>query len=213
MIVKKIHRWNAILLAAFIVIHLINHVSGFWGITKYNNVQDALRIVYRNAFIEPILLTSSLVQIVFGGMLIYRGYKRLMKTGWGKVQVISGGLFLFFLAEHLLALVLARWVDGLDTNFYWPASVMSGPPFTWYFIPYYVMGVAAVFTHVGCAMRLAFRRAGREAAGTVVAFAFIVFGFTLGILIVSILLGTYYDIKLPQEWVAYLQRFVSSYTP
>jgi succinate dehydrogenase/fumarate reductase cytochrome b subunit len=213
MTIKNIHRWNAMFLMAFIVFHMINHASGLWGIAAYNTVQDVLRVVYRNPFIEPLLLGSCLIQIVFGGVLIYRGYRRLLKTAWGKVRVISGGLVLYFLGEHLLALVLARWVDGLDTNFYWPASVMSGPPFTWYFVPYYIMGVATLFTHIGCAVRLVLRREGYSTLGTAIAIALIVFGVALGAFIVSILLGSYYHIQLPDEWVAYLRRFVSSYTP
>ncbi len=44
-------------------------------------------------------------------------------------QIISGGIFLFTMAERFLALAAVRFQVGLETDFYGPASVMSGPSF------------------------------------------------------------------------------------
>ncbi len=81
---------------------------------------------------------------------------------------------------------MTRLYFDLDTTFYWPASVLSGPPFIYYFIPYYFLGVFAVVAHLG---------AGVSAA------------------ILPIIAGAYFEIDLPQEWIDYLLWYVPSFEP
>ena len=210
---RKLHRLNALFLTVFIMLHMATHISGLWGIEAYNATQKALRQLYRNPVVEPLLLTSSVSQIVLGAILLVRATRRGLRGFWSRVQVISGGIFLWFFTEHLIALVLARWVDGLDTDFYWPASVMSGAPFTWYFIPYYYLGVSALFVHIGCAVRLHLIRTGQRQTAKQAFWVFTVFGVILATLINSMLLGMFYDIRLPDDWINYLRQFVSGYSP
>ena len=212
MTARKLHRLNALLLTAFIMLHMATHLSGLWGSETYNTTQMALRLLYRNPVIEPLLLASSVSQIILGAILLIRTVRRGPRGVWSRVQVISGGIFLWFFTEHLIALVLARWIDGLDTNFYWPASVMSGAPFTWYFIPYYFLGVSALFIHIGCAVRLQMIRTGRRQSAIGVFWLVTIFGIILATLINSMLLGVFYDIHLPDDWIGYLRQFVAGYS-
>ncbi len=55
---RTIHKFNAIVLALFLAIHLATHLSGIFGIATYNSVQAAFRIVYRQPVIEVFLLAS-----------------------------------------------------------------------------------------------------------------------------------------------------------
>ncbi len=213
MTARKLHRLNALLLTAFIMLHMATHLSGLWGIETYNTTQKALRLLYRNPVIEPLLLASSVSQIILGAILLIRTVRRGPRGVWPRVQVISGGIFLWFFTEHLIALVLARWIDGLDTNFYWPASVMSGAPFTWYFIPYYFLGVSALFVHIACAIRLQLIRTGRRQTAKQAFWTTAFIGIVLATLINSMLLGVYYDIRLPDDWIGYLRKFVPGYRP
>lgn len=210
---RKLHRWNAVFLALFIILHMGTHVSGLWGIETYNATQKTLRLIYRNPVAEPLLLLASVVQIGLGATLLIRSVRRGLRGIWAWVQVISGGLFLWFFIEHLVALVLARWIDGLDTNFYWPASVMSGAPFIWYFTPYYFLGVTSLFVHIGCAVRLQIIRSGYSEMAAKVFWLITLAGVVLAILINSMLLGVFYDIQMPDEWIEYLRQFVSGYSP
>ncbi|PCH67999.1 MAG: hypothetical protein COC12_10745 [Rhodobacteraceae bacterium] len=213
MSLRKIHRWNALFLGSFILLHMATHLSGLWGIEVYNAVQKTLRLLYRNPIVEPLLAASVLVQMGLGLWLLLQGLRRRLRSKWGRVQAISGMVFLFFLTEHMLAFVLARWVNGLDTNFYWPASVMSGPPFIWYFVPYYFFGVVALFIHMGCGFRLGLLRRGRKRAAINVFWGTTIAGGLIAGLIVLTLLGVFYRIELPGAWVAYLRQFVAGYTP
>ncbi|MCE8544637.1 hypothetical protein KBY25_02290 [Ruegeria pomeroyi] len=213
MIARKIHRWNGAVFAAFLLLHFITHLSGLWGVNAYNATQDALRLIYRNPVVEPLVLASALAQMGLGLKLLTARIRRGLREPWARAQAISGGVVLYFMTEHLIALVLARWVDGLDTNFYWPASVMSGAPFTWYFIPYYSLGVIALFVHLGCALRLILLRRGARGQARAAFWGIVLAGITVAWLIVAMLLGAFYEITLPPEWLAYLHQFVPGFTP
>ena len=212
MTIKTLHRWNAMFLGVFIVLHMATHLSGVFGVQAYNNTQSLLRYVYRNPVVEPFVLLSIFLQIGWGVVLLIGQIRRGLRGPWARTQVISGGVFLFFITEHLIALVLARWIDGLDTNFYWPASVMSGAPFTWYFFPYYILGVSALFIHIGCAIRLTMMRGAYRHYATVSFWGLTMSGLTIALIINLTLLGVFYEIQLPDEWITYLRRFVAGYS-
>jgi len=210
---KALHRTTAILVLAFVAIHMITHISGLWGIATYNTVQNTFRVAYQNPFLEPILLISVVFQLASGLILLIRKTRRGLRGPWDRVQVLSGGVILFFTTQHLISFTISRWIDGLDTNFYWPASVMSGAPFIWYLVPYYFAGVTAMFIHVGNASRLHFLRSQNKAAATRYFWALTGLGITLAITIELMLAGAFFDVTLPPDWITYLQWFVPSYIP
>ncbi|VVT05466.1 hypothetical protein [Hoeflea sp. EC-HK425] len=206
------HRWNSAFLALFIILHFATHLTGVAGIEAYNTVQSALRLIYRNPVVEPFLLLSVVLQIGIGLLLLIRKTRRGLRGRWAYAQVISGFIVLFFLAQHLSAMALARWVEGLDTNFYWPASVMSGAPFIWYFLPYYFLGVVALFVHLGCGIRLALFRSNLRPYATVGFWALSTLGLAMAVTINLTLMGVFFEIELPPAWLTYLQGFVAGYT-
>ena len=208
---RRLHRFNAIFLAVFIAAHFATHLSGLWGVETYNAVQNAVRIVYRQPLIEILILAFAALQAGLGIKLLISAARRGVVGIWSWIQVTSGAVFLIFLVEHLIALGFARLAFGLDTNFYWPASVMSGPPFTWYFIPYYFLGVLALFVHVGSALRWKLVDEGRIKTAAVTFWTLTLVGTVISGLIVAMLLGTFFEINLPPEWIEYLRVFYPTY--
>lgn len=211
MTARRLHRFNAIFLAVFIAAHFATHLSGLWGVETYNAVQNAVRIVYRQPLIEILILASAALQAGLGIKLLISAARRGVVGIWSWIQVTSGAVFLIFLVEHLIALGFARLAFGLDTNFYWPASVMSGPRFTWYFIPYYFLGVLALFVHVGSALRWILVDQGRIKTAAVTFWTLTLVGTVISGLIVAMLLGTFFEINLPPEWIEYLRVFYPTY--
>ncbi len=211
---KTFHKFNAVILLAFLFMHLVTHISGIFGIEAYNAVQKALRMVYRNRVTEPVLLVSISLQLVTGLVLLVRALRRGRPHGllaW--TQLLSGGFFFIFMAQHLFSLGMARLYFGLETNFYWPASVMSGPPYVYYFIPYYFFGVWAVMTHAGLGLRYWMLDAGHERLGNYTALAFTIGGALVSAFILPIIAGVYFDIQLPEEWIEYLRFYVPGFKP
>ncbi len=211
---RTFHKVNAVILVLFLFMHLATHVSGIFGIETYNAVQKALRLVYRNPVTEPIVLASISLQLLTGMVLLVRTLRQGRPRGlvaWA--QVLSGGFFFVFMAQHLFSLGMARLYFGLETNFFWPASVMSGPPYTYYFFPYYFLGVWAVMVHAGIGIRYWLLDAGHERLGNDTALAFAIGGALVSAFILPILAGAYFDIELPREWIEYLRFYVPDFKP
>ncbi|MDZ4315223.1 MAG: hypothetical protein U0989_10735 [Azonexus sp.] len=211
MTARRLHRFNSLFLAIFIVAHIATHLSGLWGIETYNAVQNGLRIIYRYPPVEIMVLASAAFQALLGAKLLISAIRRGVVGIWHWIQITSGAIFLIFLLEHLIALGFARLTFGLDTNFYWPASVMSGPPFTYYFVPYYFLGVLSLFVHVGVALRFTLVDRGKFKAAKIIFWTITLLGTAISGLIVSTLLGAFFEINLPTEWVKYLRAFYPAY--
>ena len=206
---RRLHRYNAIFLFAFIVVHMMTHLSGVLGIETYNAVQSAFRVVYRNAIVEVVLLASISAQLIIGAVLLGRRIRGGRTSGfWGWLQILSGGYFLLFMVQHLYSLGMTRLYFDLDTNFYWPASVMSGPWFVYYFTPYYVLGVFSVLAHIGAGLRFGLISQGKPVLANRISVSFLVGAAAVALAIPPIIAGALYPIELPQEWIDYL-RFYS----
>ena len=216
---RKFHKINALILMAFAVLHIGNHMFLVAGRETYNHVQDLVNNIYRLPVVEPLLIMSISMQVFVGLVLIVRSLRqkpkrKFWKRGfWEKLQIISGLVFAWFVVEHLWALGLVRWFTDLHTTFYWPASVMNDAPFVYYFAPYYFFGVLALCTHIGIGLRYWAVDAGKPKLGERLGFGAIGIGIICGIVIVLSLTGRFYDITLPPEWVDYLKSFYPAYTP
>jgi succinate dehydrogenase/fumarate reductase cytochrome b subunit len=211
---RVFHKINALFLALFLVIHLATHLSGIAGIATYDSVQAAFRVVYTQPVVEVILLASITLQLIVGANLLIRSLRKKRPCGfWHWTQIISGGFFFVFMTQHLFSLGMARLYFNLDTTFYWPASVMSGPPFIYYFIPYYFFGVFAVIAHLGVGVRYWIRDAGHGRLANKVGIAFLVLGAGVSAAILPIISGAFFEIDLPQEWIDYLRWYAPSFEP
>lgn len=213
MTLRRLHRLNGLFLIGFLLIHMATHLSGLWGIETYNATQKTLRAVYRAPLVEPLLLISLVAQVGLGIWLLIGAWRRGIRGFWAWAQALSGAGFLFFVLQHVPAFALARWSYGLDTTLYWPAAVMSGPPITWYFTPYYLIGVISVFAHLGVAARSALARQGRPGPGAALAAGLTAAGAVTGTLIVAMLLEGFYTIDLPPQWVDYVQIYFPWFEP
>lgn len=210
---RSFHRANALAIGAFLTLHIVTHLSGLWGIAAYGTVQELLRSVYRSPLIEPLLVAAVALQLGAGASLGLRAVKQARPHGfWQWSQLLSGAFVLFFLVQHFIALAMARLYLEVETGFYWPASVVSAPPFVYYFVPYYFLGVLAIFTHIGAAVR--YRLAGgATATADRTGLAIILLGAVVAATIVAIFTGAFYDIRLSPDWIAYLRWYDPSFTP
>ena len=209
---RTLHRITAYFVLIFILLHISNHLMGLFGLELYNEVQSTLRLIYRNQFVEPILIFSVILQLVVGLILLIKSLKQSRpKNAWSWLQVISAILILLTVSEHLIAFYFARIVSELNTNFYWPLSVMDGTPFTYYFIPYYFLMVSSVFVHAAAGLH--FIGVDRNYSPIVDRFAvaLIILGLFVALMIVLILNQTFYEVVLPAEWIEYLRQFSPNY--
>jgi len=193
---RQLHRAMALFLAVFIFAHFANHLTLLVGVDAHLVTQDVLRIVYRQGVVEFVLLTALMVQLVIGLRLAWRrGWPKLR---WQKAQTVSGVVLALFLVQHVGAVFVTRFFfPAVDTNLYWAAAVVSRPLTAIYFVPYYLVGVTALFVHVGAIVALG--RRDVRASWLIVGI-----GLAIALIIVSGLVGLLHPIELPPTYEAYL---------
>ena len=150
MTLRAAHRTSAVLLAAFIGIHVANHLASLGGIPMHLAFMQVARKLYRHPVAEGALLLAFAFQVASGLWFVVRGWRH--RQGWvAWLQALSGAVLTLFLVIHVAAVMYGRAVLHLDTNFYFAAAGFQVPPYQLFFGPYYFLAVLAVFTHLGCA--------------------------------------------------------------
>lgn len=139
----------------FIGPHLVNHVTGFWNGPLHVEVMSAVRRVYRNDIVQPILLALIGFQILSGATLLLRRM-RMPSDLLGSIQTMSGIYVGIYILAHATA-VFATRNAGTDTNWIWltyPKNSMLGSFSSLRLIAHYWVGPIAVMAHVACGLRM-----------------------------------------------------------
>ena len=183
----------ATVLVGFIALHLGNHLLALGGTDLHARVQDGLRLWYRAAAVEPVLI-GLMVWLIGSGMALARHRTLRFSGRWDAVQTASGAYLGAFLVSHMTAaLIMARATFGIDTTWQWAAGApggLLGDPWSVRLLPHYLLAVAAVAAHAGCGLRSvllahgARRRVADGAAATMIGG-----GGVLALVLVAALLG------------------------
>jgi len=151
MTLRRLHRLNAVALGLFLALHLTNHAALLAGQAAHAGVMAALRPLYRNPLVEPLLIALFAAQIVLGLTLAWRRGRPLNR--WALAQLASGLYLAVFLLQHIPAVLLAR--PATDTDIAFAAATVESLPKALYFAPYYLLAVTALATHLAAALRFA----------------------------------------------------------
>lgn len=194
------HRTTALLVSAFLILHICNHVVGLTGQQAHIAFMAAARHIYRIPLVEAGVLVLLGAQVASGIVLGYRRWKaRDGVVAW--LQMISGGYLAFFLLNHVAAVFYGRAVLGLDTDFRFAAAGFHVQPWAWFFAPYYGLALWALFTHLGCALHWRLEALAPRTRGSVLV-AISLSGGVLGTLIVLSLAGALFDVDIPARYLA-----------
>ena len=145
---------SAILLL-FVGPHLVNHVAGFWNEPVHIEIMNAVRHVYRDDIVQPMLLALIGFQILSGTALARRRM-RMPSDFLGTVQTMSGGYVGVYFLAHMTAVFAARYA-GTDTNWTWltrPGNSMLVSLSNLRLIAHYWVGPVAIVAHVACGVRM-----------------------------------------------------------
>lgn len=195
---RRLHLLSALLICLFLTVHIGNHIAGLAGQDVHIAYMAAARSIYRQPFIETILLVLIAWQVVSGVTMALRGWReRSGAVAW--LQAGSGLYLAFFLANHVGAVVLGRSYLGLDTDFRFAAAGFHVAPFAWFFAPYYFLGVFALFAHIGCAF---YWNLGADRTGRAVLASLAAVGAVLGLLFVAAMAGLIYPVDIPDAYLA-----------
>lgn len=195
--VKTAHHVSGLVLAVFIAVHLVNHLFALAGPEKHIEIMSALRSVYRHPLAETVLLSATVFQVVTGLRLLY---SRKAQTTAEKIQVWSGLYLAFFLVIHVSAVLMGRYVEQLDTNFYYAAAGLNLWPARLFFIPYYLSAVAAIGLHLGA---LHYRLTGSAP----VSYGIGLTGLVLAVLIVAGFTDFFHWREIPEAYQDFIRRY------
>jgi hypothetical protein len=144
---KSIHYYSGILIALFTGLHILNHLLILHSAERHIRFMTRARKIYRNRFIETLLLTAVLVQVITGITLVIEKWNKT-ENYFEVIQVMSGLYLSFFLLVHVSAVLTGRYKLKLDTNLYFGAGVMLHWPQKLFFIPYYSLAIVSFFFHI-----------------------------------------------------------------
>ncbi|MCA6097601.1 hypothetical protein [Bradyrhizobium australafricanum] len=161
-IAASITRWRvthgvaAAIILLYIAFHLTNHLLGWLGPEVHGAVMKAGRTVYRSSLIEPILVALMLFQVAVGMRLAWR-WSSAPADAYRVFQIGSGVYLAAFIVTHLnSALVSARAVHHIDTNWAWASGAPTGllhDAWSIRLVPHYALGVFFVLAHLTSGLR------------------------------------------------------------
>ncbi|HEY8934709.1 MAG TPA: hypothetical protein VIM65_05790 [Cyclobacteriaceae bacterium] len=144
---RRIHYVSGIILAVFIAAHLFNHAYSIAGVDKHIEMMNSLRIIYRNVFVEALLVLAVFTQII-SGIRLFVDKRKVAASFFERLHVWTGLYLALFLIIHLSAVMAGRLYLHLDTNFYFGVAGLNTFPFNLFFIPYYGLAIVSVFGHL-----------------------------------------------------------------
>ena len=153
MTIRQLHYVSGISLALFTGLHLSNHLASLFGAEFHIQFMEAIRPIYRNIVVESLLMLAILLQ-VFSGLKLVLQKRKAAGDFYSKLQIRSGLYLAFFLLAHSSAVLLGRYVLGLDTNFYFGAAALNSFPYLLFFVPSYLLAILSVFGHLAAVHRL-----------------------------------------------------------
>ncbi|MEJ8856117.1 hypothetical protein WKW79_16170 [Variovorax robiniae] len=205
---RSLHKTSAIVVAAFACLHLANHLVSLSGVPAHIAFMESARHIYRQPVVETLLLSCVAFQVGSGLWLVLRGWRqRRGAVAW--LQALSGFVIAGFLLIHVGAVLYARGVLDLDTNFYFSSAGFHVWPFPLFFVPYYFLAVLALFTHIGCAFFWRMQPASLRARRWVLALPMLV-GTVISSLLVLSLAGKIQPVEVPAKYKATYTGFFTS---
>lgn len=201
---RGVHRSSAMVIAAFAVAHVANHLVALSSIAAHIAFMETIRTVYRQRLVEAVLLSCVTLQMLSGSWMVLRGWKqRKGRVAW--LQAASGAYLAFFLLVHVSAVLLGRGVLDLDTNFYFAAAGFSVQPYQYFFAPYYFLAVLALFSHLACAAYWSLENGSRAARMLALSLP-VAAGSAIALLIVLSLAGMLRQVDMPAKYMATYAR-------
>lgn len=150
------HGLAAALVVIFVLFHLSNHLLGLVGPDAHAAAMRVGRRVYRSTVGEPVLLGLMLFQVVSGARLAWR-WSSLPANAYRVFQIGSGAYLAAFILAHLnSALVSARTVHKIETNWAWASGAPTGlihDAWNIRLVPHYAFGVFFILAHLSSGLR------------------------------------------------------------
>lgn len=156
----------AAIVLLFLALHLSNHLSALWSLAAQKALMADFRVVYRAAFIEPLLVGLFLFQVVSGATMLW-AYARGAADTFRTLQLCTGAYLIFFVVGHMNSVFFfARTYLGIQTDWNFATGAPTGlirDAWNIRLLPHYLLGVASVLVHLILGARVVALAHGFEA--------------------------------------------------
>lgn len=196
---QRLHYFAGLLIAVFVFLHLLNHLTALGGPEQHIATMHTLRHVYRNPVVETVLLGAVLGQIVSGLWLFWMS-RHTVVTFYDQIHRWTGLYLALFFLIHLGAVLTGRYVMHLDTNFYFGVAGLNTFPFSLFFIPYYGLAILSFFGHVASIHSKKMQRHVAGLSPTGQANLLLILGWALTVVIFYGLTNRFRGVMIPAEY-------------
>jgi hypothetical protein len=178
------------IIAIFLALHLANHLTFILGPDTYRAFMKAVRHVYRQEFVQPLLVALFLFQVGSGVYLATHSDVRPMDR-FRTFQIASGIFLAAYVLGHMNSVfVFARLYLGINSDWAFATGAPSGlikDAWNIRLVPHYGLGVFFVLSHLAAGARVvmlshgvARRYADRFMIGSATAAGFVAFVIMFG---------------------------------
>lgn len=196
---KRVHFLSGVIITSFIILHLFNHLYSLLGIEAHIGLMDQLRTIYRNIFVETVLVSVVFLQII-SGLKLFLNKRANTTTFFEKLQLWSGLYMAFFFIFHLGAVFTGRFILNLDTNIFFGVAGLNTFPFNLFFIPYYGLAIISFFGHLASIHSFKMNRSLFKIPPNTQAKTILIVGVLFSILIIYGLTNKFNGVTIPKEY-------------
>jgi len=143
---KIFNKISFIIVALFIFMHILNHMIVLLSVEEHIWFMEKIRVIYRNIYVEIFLLGIIFFHIVKNIKNIWITRKK-KKSFFQKIILIAKLYLIYFLINHISAVILGRVIFNLDTNIYYAIAGLQVFPFSLYFTVYYFLSILCLFIY------------------------------------------------------------------
>jgi len=178
------------IIAIFLALHLVNHLMFILGPDTYRAVMKAVRHVYRQEVLQPLLVALFLFQLGSGVYLATHARERPMDR-FRTFQIASGIFLATYVLGHMNSVfVFARLYLGIDSDWAFATGAPAGlikDAWNIRLVPHYGLGVFFVLSPLAAGARavmlshgVARRYSDRFLIGSATAAGFVAFAIMFG---------------------------------
>lgn len=153
---RVVHGATAVPILFYIAFHIVNHLFFLGSPARYDAVQRLGETVYRNAWVQPLLVLALLLQTVSGVRLFWHWSARcgdFIRT----VQLATGIYLAAYVVGHMDSVfVFARTYLAIPSDWAFATGAPAGiirDAWNIRLLPHYFLGAWFVLVHVACGAR------------------------------------------------------------
>ena len=120
---RQVRLWTALIVAAYVVMHLLNHAVGLVSLEAMEATRRVMRLLWGNPVVNPILLLAFLTHFLLALVALYRR-ATLRMPAWEAVQIGFGLLILPLILIHVIGTRGVRTFLDVDVTYQYVISVL-----------------------------------------------------------------------------------------